>query len=155
MLVVFNQDPRFGADVLGLADAHIPRDLFFNQVIPGQTTIDVIGHMVGEHVMFVQEVLTELVDPDAEIQITADRFVIRVAAGEARVQELDACLAEAAQEATLLRMAALSLPLSLSLCFCSRPYTSAPCPFEDIGHCLEMRCGAHWTVVVNVYTWLP
>jgi hypothetical protein len=84
MLVVFNQDPRFGADVLGLADAHIPRDLFFNQVIPGQTSIDVIGHMVGEHVMFVQEVLTELVDPDAEIQITADRFVIRVAAGEAR-----------------------------------------------------------------------
>jgi hypothetical protein len=40
--------------------------------------------MVGEHVLFVQEVLTELVDPDAEIQITADRFVIRVGAGEAR-----------------------------------------------------------------------
>lgn len=84
MLVVFNQDPRFGADVLGLADAIIPRDIFFDQIIANQTSCDVIGHMVGEHVMFVQEVLTELVDPAAEIQITADRFVIRVAAGEAR-----------------------------------------------------------------------
>ena len=84
MLVVFNPDPRFGADVLGLADAHIPRDIFFSQSVPGQSSCDVIGHMVGEHVLFVQEVLTELVDPDAEIQISADRFVIRVGAGEAR-----------------------------------------------------------------------
>ena len=84
MLVVFNPDPRFGADVLGLADAHIPRDIFFSQSVPGQTSCDIIGHMVGEHVLFVQEVLTELVDPDAEIQISADRFVIRVGAGEAR-----------------------------------------------------------------------
>jgi hypothetical protein len=84
MLVVFNQDPRFGADVLGLADAIIPREIFFSQIIPGQSSCDVIGHMVGEHVMFVQEVLTELVDPDAGIQISADRFVIRVGAGEAR-----------------------------------------------------------------------
>ena len=84
MLVVFNQDPRFGADVLGLADAIIPREVFFNQTTPGQSSCDVIGHMIGEHVMFVQEVLTELVDPEANIQISADRFVIRVAAGEAR-----------------------------------------------------------------------
>jgi len=84
MLVVFNQDPRFGADVLGLADAVIPREVFFNQIAPGQSFCDVIGHMVGEHVMFVQEVLTEFVDPAAGIQISADRFVIRVAAGEAR-----------------------------------------------------------------------
>ena len=84
MLLIFNQDPRFGADVLGIADAIIPRELFFDQVVPGQTHIDVIGHMVGEHVMFVQEVLTEMVDPAAGIQISADRFVIRVAAGEAR-----------------------------------------------------------------------
>jgi hypothetical protein len=84
MLVVFNPDPRFGADVLGLADAHIPREIFFSQSVPGQTSCDIIGHMVGEHVLFVQEVLTELVDPDAEIQISADRFVIRVGAGEAR-----------------------------------------------------------------------
>ena len=84
MLVVFNQDPRFGADVLGLADAVIPREIFFSHIVPGQSSCDVIGHMVGEHVLFVQEVLTELVDPDAAVQISADRFVIRVAAGEAR-----------------------------------------------------------------------
>lgn len=84
MLVVFNPDPRFGADVLGLADAHIPREVFFDQMTPGQSSCDIIGHMVGEHVLFVQEVLTELVDPNAGIQISADRFIIRVAAGEAR-----------------------------------------------------------------------
>lgn len=84
LLLVFNQDPRFGAEVLGLGEAVIPREVFFNQVVTGQTNIDVIGHMVGEHVLFVQEVLTEFTDPDAGINITADRFDIRVAKGEAR-----------------------------------------------------------------------
>ncbi len=84
MLVVFNPDPRFGAEVLGLAEAPIPREVFFNQMVPGQSSCDIIGHMVGEHVLFVQDVLTELVDPDAGIQISADRFIIRVASGEAR-----------------------------------------------------------------------
>lgn len=84
MLVVFNPDPRFGAEVLGLAEAPIPREVFFNQMTPGQSSCDIIGHMVGEHVLFVQDVLTELVDPDAGIQISADRFIIRVASGEAR-----------------------------------------------------------------------
>jgi len=70
--------------VLGLGEAVIPREEFFKQVIAGQTNIDVIGHMVGEHVIFVQEVLTEFIDPTAGIHITADRFGIRVAAREAR-----------------------------------------------------------------------
>jgi len=82
MLLIFNQDPRFGADVLGLGEAVIPRNEFFKQAIAGQTHIDVIGHMVGDHVMMVQEVLTEFTDPAAGIHITADRFVIRI--GEAR-----------------------------------------------------------------------
>jgi hypothetical protein len=84
MLVVFNPDPRFPAEVLGLAEAPIPREVFFDQMTPGQSSCDIIGHMVGEHVLFVQDVLTELVDPNAAIQISADRFIIRVAAGEAR-----------------------------------------------------------------------
>jgi hypothetical protein len=84
MLVVFNPDPRFPAEVLGLAEAPIPREVFFDQMTPGQSSCDIIGHMVGEHVLFVQDVLTELVDPNAGIQISADRFIIRVAAGEAR-----------------------------------------------------------------------
>jgi len=76
MLIIFNQDPRFGAEVLGLAEGEIPRDVFFDQLeaIPN-IGIDTIGHLVGEHVMFVQEVLTEFVDPDGPVIITADRFV--------------------------------------------------------------------------------
>lgn len=86
MLVIFSQDPRFGADIFGLADAHIPRELFFREVQRGVTSCDTIGHMVGEHVMFVQEVLTEFVDHTAPIVITADRIQFRVAGarGEAR-----------------------------------------------------------------------
>jgi len=84
LLLVFNQDPRFGAEVLGLGEAVIPREEFFKQVVIGQTNIDVIGHMVSEHVIFVQEVLTEFTDPNAGIHITADRFRIRVAPNESR-----------------------------------------------------------------------
>ena len=84
LLLVFNQDPRFSAEVLGLGEAVIPREEFFKQVVKGQTNIDVIGHMVSEHVIFVQEVLTEFTDPNAGINITADRFNIRVAANESR-----------------------------------------------------------------------
>ena len=84
LLLVFNQDPRFSAEVLGLGEAVIPREEFFKQVVTGQTNIDVIGHMISEHVIFVQEVLTEFTDPNAGIHITADRFNIRVAANESR-----------------------------------------------------------------------
>ena len=85
MLVIFNQDPRFGADVLGLGEAEIPREVFFDQVDanPG-VVIDTIGHLVGEHVMFVQEVLTEFTNPNAGIVITADRFRFRDDRGEVR-----------------------------------------------------------------------
>jgi hypothetical protein len=84
LLLIFNQDPRFSADVLGLGDAVIPREEFFRQVVAGETNLAVIGHTVGEHVIFVQEVLTEFIDPNAPIHISADRFRIRVGASEAR-----------------------------------------------------------------------
>jgi hypothetical protein len=84
LLLIFNQDPRFSAEVLGLGDAVIPREEFFRQVVAGETNVAVIGHTVGEHVLFVQEVLTEFIDPNAGIHITADRFRIRVGASEAR-----------------------------------------------------------------------
>ncbi len=77
LLLIFNQDPRFGADVLGRAEAVIPREEFFKQVVTGETNLPVIGHMVSEHVMFVQEVLSPFVDPNAGITITADRFTFR------------------------------------------------------------------------------
>jgi hypothetical protein len=62
----------------------IPREEFFRQVIRGQTNLDVIGHMVSEHVIFVQEVLTEFNDPNGGIHITADRFRINTTSVEAR-----------------------------------------------------------------------
>jgi hypothetical protein len=40
--------------------------------------------MVSEHVIFVNEVLTEFTDPNAGIHITADRFRINVAGNESR-----------------------------------------------------------------------
>ncbi|MEC7583843.1 MAG: hypothetical protein VYE77_05960, partial [Planctomycetota bacterium] len=48
--------------------------------------IDLIGHTVGEHVLFAQEVLTEFIDPVNGAQVTADRFRIRTrgATSEAR-----------------------------------------------------------------------
>jgi hypothetical protein len=87
-LVIFNQDPRFGADALGAAEAPIPRGLLMQQLdanpAGGGTAIDTIGHLVGEHVLFVQEVLSEFIDPNSPIQITADRFRLRLNKGEIR-----------------------------------------------------------------------
>lgn len=86
-LVIFNQDPRFGADCLGLGEAPIPRELFMDELAAapaGSILIDTIGHLVSEHVLFVQEVLSEFIDVNAPIQITADRFRLRTGRGEIR-----------------------------------------------------------------------
>jgi len=72
MLVIFNQDPRFGAEVLGVGLAPIPREVFFAQAAAG-TQVGVIGHLVGEHVMFAQEIEVDMVDPTAGVQITIER----------------------------------------------------------------------------------
>ncbi len=75
MLVIFNQDPRFGADVIGLGGAPIPRSVFFSIVAANPNAdIVVVGHLVSEHVMFAQDVETDFVDPNSGIQITANRF---------------------------------------------------------------------------------
>jgi len=82
LLIIFNQDPRFGADVLGLGEGPVPNDLFFASAVG--TGIDIIGHTVGEHILFAQEILTELVDPAAPIIISADRFRFRNDSNEVR-----------------------------------------------------------------------
>jgi hypothetical protein len=84
MLVVFNQDPRFGADILGPGGAILTRETFFNQVRAGVSPIVVIGHMVGEHVMFAHEVDTPFLDPNGPLYITADRFLMNLASQEVR-----------------------------------------------------------------------
>lgn len=75
LLVIFNQDPRFGADVTGLGGAPIPRSVFIaSATAHPDALITVIGHMVGEHVLFAQDIETDFVDPNSAIQITAERF---------------------------------------------------------------------------------
>ena len=85
LLVIFNQDPRFGADVLGLGETVIPNDLFFVPSMLG-VQIDIIGHTVVEHVLFAQERLTELVDPTAPIVIAAERWRFRDDSNEVRIR---------------------------------------------------------------------
>ena len=85
MLCIFNQDPRFGAEVLGVGDSPIPRSVFFNEIQRG-ASVTVSGFFVGEHVLFVQDVFTDLVDASAPVLVTADRIQFRVGGnrGEAR-----------------------------------------------------------------------
>ena len=84
MLLVFNQDPRFGADIIGAGGAILSRDTFFEQIGAGVNAPLVIGHMVGEHVMFVHEIDTTFLDPNGPLYITADRFQVRQASQEVR-----------------------------------------------------------------------
>ncbi|MEH6470653.1 MAG: hypothetical protein V7752_05320 [Halopseudomonas sp.] len=75
LLVIFNQDPRFGAEVIGLGGAPIPRSVFFSSIAANPNAeIVVVGHLVSEHVMFAQDVETDFIDPNSNIQITAERF---------------------------------------------------------------------------------
>lgn len=72
MLLIFNQDPRFGAEIFGVADMHIPIEIFAAHGV-GQT-VDTIGHTVGEHVIFVQELITEMIDPSLGTVVATDRW---------------------------------------------------------------------------------
>jgi hypothetical protein len=84
MLMVFNCDPRFGADILGTGGAILSRETFFEQIGAGVNAPLVIGHMVGEHVMFVHEIDTTFVDPNGPLYVTADRIQVREASQEVR-----------------------------------------------------------------------
>ena len=84
LLLVFNGDPRFGADILGTGGAILSRETFFDQIGAGVNAPLVIGHMVGEHVMFVHEIDTTFVDPNGPLYVTADRIQLREASQEVR-----------------------------------------------------------------------
>jgi len=101
MLVIFNQDPRFGADVLGVGELEVHRHIFYDRMEADLAAgtpfvIDLIGHTIGEHVLFVQEVLTELVDESQGFVISADRFRFRQRGGstEARWRGIAAPLGD-------------------------------------------------------------
>ena len=78
MLLIMNSDPRFGADVLGAAETAISESYIsenFCNELNGRI-VAVIGHTVGEHVLFVQEILTDIIDVTAPVVITTDRHQI-------------------------------------------------------------------------------
>ena len=82
MLVIFNQDPRFPAHTLGLVEQDLPREIFMQQGLG--RFVDVVGHAVGEHVLFAQEVFTDLVDPTAPLVVTSTNWLFRNQQNEIR-----------------------------------------------------------------------
>jgi hypothetical protein len=58
ILVLMNQDPRMPARIEGLAGSPMSREYLTTQLPPG-TLVEVVGHMVGEHVMFAESILIE------------------------------------------------------------------------------------------------
>lgn len=72
LLMIFNQDPRFGADIFGIAEMEIPMEIFVENATG--ITVDTIGHTVGEHVLFVQELISELIDPSQGIIVATERW---------------------------------------------------------------------------------
>ena len=72
LLCMFNQDPRFPAEVFGAFEQAIPRDMFL-QNMTGQG-IDMVGYMVGDHVMYAMEVFTNLVNLDGIVEVSVERW---------------------------------------------------------------------------------
>ena len=76
LIVMLNQDPRFGADSFGLGLATIPSAVMWANLQVGSMVV-VIGHMIGEDFMYGQEVETDAVDVDAPPQISAEQWLFR------------------------------------------------------------------------------
>lgn len=72
LLCMFNQDPRFPAEVFGAFEQAIPREMFM-QNMQGQG-IDMVGYMVGDHVMYAMEVFTSLVNFDGVVEVSVERW---------------------------------------------------------------------------------
>jgi len=62
-LCVMNQDPRMPLNITGVAGSPVSREFFSTQVPPG-TFIAAEGHMIGEHVLFAEQIVADTVfDP--------------------------------------------------------------------------------------------
>ena len=85
MLCLFNTDPRFPSGILGVADQHIPRQMWFDQATGGDAGgIDTVGFVNGEHVMNAMEIFTDLVNVDGVIEISVERWRFRDGGNEIR-----------------------------------------------------------------------
>jgi len=86
VVVMMNQDPRFGAHIMGLAGANLSREFFFAN-LPVGSEIAVVGHMVGEHLQMAQEIEVGIYDNSLGLTISAalgngQRFRVDVARGD-------------------------------------------------------------------------
>jgi len=53
-LAMLNQDPRMPMDITGIAGSPISREYLMSGAVAPGTFVAAVGHMVGEHVMFVE-----------------------------------------------------------------------------------------------------
>ncbi|MAJ27932.1 hypothetical protein CBD41_00835 [bacterium TMED181] len=72
LLCMFNQDPRFPAEVFGAFEQAIPREMFLTNM--NGRGIDMVGYMVGDHIMYAMEVFTDLVNLDGEVEVSVERW---------------------------------------------------------------------------------
>ena len=83
LMIMLNQDPRFGADSLGLGGSTIPSAVMWANLEIG-SLVTVVGHMIGEDFMYGQWVETDAVDVGAPPQITAEQWLFTDAANRIR-----------------------------------------------------------------------
>ena len=83
MMIMLNQDPRFGADSLGLGGSTIPSEVMWANLEVGSAVI-VVGHMIGEDFMYGQWIETDAVDVGAPPQISAEQWLFTDAANRIR-----------------------------------------------------------------------
>lgn len=85
MLVIMNQDPRVPSSILGVGLTPVGRGRFFDQTVPGTTACELAGYFVSEHVFYALEVIVpSIVEPYADITMSAEGFRIRADRGEMR-----------------------------------------------------------------------
>jgi hypothetical protein len=63
-LILMNQDPRMPMEIIGIAGSPVSKEYFTTQV-PAGTLVAAQGHMLGDHVMFVEviDVSADVFDP--------------------------------------------------------------------------------------------
>lgn len=84
LLVIFNQDPRSDNHIAGFAGLEIPLEIFIAEGAGrGATTF---GYTVGPHILFAQEVTTDLIDPSLGIVVITNRWQFDDGANEIRIR---------------------------------------------------------------------
>jgi len=83
--VIMNQDPRFGAHIIGLAGQSISREYFLSNLQPGME-VAVVGFMTGEHLQMAQEIEVAMFDQSQGISISAIERTFRFDLADGQAQ---------------------------------------------------------------------